>query len=262
MKRTTQLTVLTFALTFMSATSAKACCLPYIPWLDPFAWLGFYGCGGGYGGTCGAGCGYGYQQPVYGGYQQPIYGGYAPQAPVMSYPAGPAPGCNCTGALPQQQTMAAVQVPVTTYRAVTQYVPQTTYQTQYQYQPAATVAAVPTYSGTYPTAALPVGAYPSTAFHQGMPTASQAYYDGSIGTTMPSTVYPSAPMMSPGIQYSPGIMHPQPLGDVAGDHEYPSQSAVFPAQPPQYQYRSVNPIRPASYGVTPQPARTFSATVR
>ena len=268
MKRTTQLTVLTFALTFLSATSANACCIPYIPWLDPFAWLGFYGCGGCYGG---AAYGAAYQQPVYGGYQQPVYNSYAP---AMSYPVAPMPGCNCTGALPQQQTMAAVQVPVTTYRAVTQYVPQTTYRTQYQptttYAQPPQVAAAPSYypgayQGGYPTAAMPTGGYPTTAYYPGTPTATQSYYDGGI---VPGTVHPSTPVMSPGMQYSPGmeyspgIVYPQPLGDVAGDHEYPSQSAVVPSPRPVQQYRTVNPIRPASYGVTPQPARTFSAAVR
>ena len=84
MKRSTLITVFTFALAFSSASTAKACC--YIPWLDPFAWLGFYGCGygcgGGYGGMGGGYCGGygGYAAPAYTGYRAPVYRNYvAPQ---------------------------------------------------------------------------------------------------------------------------------------------------------------------------------------
>ena len=249
MKRTTLLTILTFAMALTSATPAKAC-LPYTPWLDPFAWLGFYGCGYGYGYGYGGCCG------GYGGYQAPVYSSYAPQAPIMNYPVAPAPaaGCNCTSALPQQQAMTAVRVPVTTYRAVTQYVPQTTYRTQYQ---PTTAYAAPIAGGvTYPSTAYAAPTYPSTTYYGGAPSTAQSYYDGTIGV-QPSSVYPSTPIVTPGIQTTPGVVNPLPTGDIAGDHEYPSQSAVVP----NVRY-GVNPIRPASYGVTPQPARTFSAAVR
>ncbi|MCA9018211.1 MAG: hypothetical protein KDA77_23015, partial [Planctomycetaceae bacterium] len=126
-----------FTTTIGLSTPVQACCIPYIPWLDPFAWLGFYGCGWGccgYGGGCGyggyggygggyGGYGGGYAYgPGYGyGYAPPAYGYAPPAAPVMPYQA--APGCDCTGSVQPQMQMSAVQVPVTTYRPVTQYVP-------------------------------------------------------------------------------------------------------------------------------------------
>lgn len=274
MKRSTLTTILAFVLGISTASQASAClCIPYIPFLDPFAWLGFYGCGGG--GACGYGGG-GYAGGYGGGYRyapQPQaygYGGYAPQ--TMAYPVAPAsPGCsNCTGALPvpQQQAMTAVRVPVTTYRAVTQYVPQTTYQTQYRaatrqsvayqpqqygyqtaygYQPVQTAFAAPTYSPmTSPTTAYN-GVIPAqTAYAQ--PTyPTQAY-------TAPSyqTPYYTPPTFQPPVIASPG--------DIGGDHEWSAQSAQLPVIPNSHAGRV--PVRPISYGVAPRAARTFSATVK
>ena len=255
MRRITQLTVLTFAALLLTTSSVQACCIPYIPWLDPFAWLGFYGCGGG------CGCYGGYQQPVYGGYQQPIYSGaYVPQ---MNYQVAQTPSCGCTAAVAQPQ-YSAVQVPVTTYQPVTQYVPRTTYRTEYRPQVASVYAGsgyyssniayspAPVYSGAPVYSASPSYQLPApTAYGTGTP--ATAYDANPGGTVIPSNVYPSNTFLPPA--YS----QPMPMGDVAGDHEYPSQSAVAPQL--YYQHRGV-PVRPASYGVTPQAARTFSAAVR
>jgi len=266
MKRSTYTMVLAFMLGISTASQASAClCIPYIPWLDPFQWLGFYGCGGGYGG---GGCGYGGCAGGYGGGYAPMatpsygYGGYAPAAPMMSYPVAPAtPGCsNCTGALPvpqQQQAMTAVQVPVTTYRAVTQYVPQTTYQTQYRpaapavayqpqalgyqqaygYNPAQTAYAAPVYGGGLMN--------PATA------------YNAPIPQTAMAPQYAAPQYANP---YYPSPIAANPGGDVLGDHEWPTQSAQIPVY--QNSHSGGVPARRASYGVPPQSARTFSATVK
>lgn len=242
MKRPTLLTLLAFAFSFSAATTAQACV--YIPWLDPLAWLGFYGCG--------SGCGYGYGG--YGGYAPGCcYGGYGggysygyqqPVAPMMSYPVAPAaPACNCTSAVQPQAQMTAVQVPVTTYRAVTQYVPQTTYQTQYRMTQQSAVA----YN--------PVPAYPTTAYNgafmQPAPLPATAYY-----------APPAAPMYSsPVIQAAPSVATPVYSGDIMGDHEFPTQSATAPVIVPNSHTGSV-PVHRVSYGVTPQGVRSFPASVR
>lgn len=247
MKRSTVLTVLTLAMAFSSASTARACC--YIPWLDPFAWLGFYGCGYGCGGGYGAwGGGYGggyarYAPPVYNTYQPQVYSGYA--APQMAYPVAPASDCGCTGSagvgVPQvpmmiqpqamAPTMQAVQVPVTTYRAVTQYVPQTTYQTQYRYstQPSTMAYTTPTYSA---------GVYPGATY-----SAAQA------------PVY-SQPML----QSAPSIASPAHSGEYMGEVEYPTQSSMAPIIPNSHS--GTTPVRAATYGVTPRAARTFPASIR
>lgn len=280
MKRSTFSMILTFVLGISTAGQASAClCLPYIPFLDPFAWLGFYGCGGGYGGGCGAG-GYGGGYGGY-GYAPSAQYGYAPQQ--MAYPQQMAPvnpGCsNCTGALPvpQQQAMTAVQVPVTTYRAVTQYVPQTTYQTQYRpaptasvayqpqaavayqpqqfgyqqaygYQPAQTAYAAPVYGGVM---------NPTTAYNGMMPAqtayAQPTYTTQSYATPSFETPYYTAPTFQPPVIASPA-------GDVFGDHEWPAQSAQVPVILNSHTGRV--PVQPISYGVTPRSARTFNATVK
>ena len=260
---------LTIALTLIASlglsTPAKAC-LPYIPWLDPFAWMGFYGCGnygyGGYGGGCYNSYGYGYAPYATGYNYAPGY--TAPMAAPLTYPAAPQPGCNCTGSLPTTQSVAAVQVPVTTYRPVTRYVPQTTWRTQYQ--PQAT-------TGYYQPGSVAYSGYPTTAYNQSLPTynsypAQTVYnsppvatptYDGSIPVnTAPQTFYPSAPVVNPGVTL-PGA----PVGDVAGDHEFPAQSAVVPPPVPQsVQPRTIVPVSASRYGVAPRPVRSFNAAVR
>lgn len=270
MKRSTLTTILAFVLGISTASQASAClCIPYIPFLDPFAWLGFYGCGGGYGGGCGYGGGYSYapQQQSFG------YGGFAPQP--MAYPMMPAnPGCStCTGALPvpQQQAMTAVRVPVTTYRAVTQYVPETTYQTQYRPAPAASVAYQPQqfayqsaygYQPTQTAYAAPMYGQmvnPTTAYNNIMPAQTayaqpnyQSYPEQAYSTPSFETPYYTPPTFQPPIIASPG--------DIGGDHEWSSQSAQIPVIPNSH--TGAVPARPISYGVTPRSARTFSSTVR
>lgn len=273
MKRSTVTTILAFVLGISSATQASAClCIPYIPFLDPFAWLGFYGCGGGcgYGGGYG-GYGYAPAAPSYG-----YGGGYAPQS--YAYPVAPQmnPGCpNCTGALPvpRQQAMTAVRVPVTTYRAVTQYVPQTTYQTRYQpaaapavayqpqvlgynqaygYQPAQTAFAAPIYGGV---------TSPTTAYNGSIPTqpyGATVYSQPTYGTPLATAPSYGTPYYSAPVTGTPSIA--SPAGDITGDHEWPTQSAQIPVIPNSH--TGTAPVRPATYGVTPRSARTFSATVK
>ena len=288
MKRSTLTTILAFVLGISSASQASAClCLPYIPFLDPFAWLGFYGCGGGYnacgcgygGGGYGGGYGYAPQSQPYG------YGGFAPQA--MSYPAlqQANAGCSdCTGglAMPQQQAMTAVRVPVTTYRAVTQYVPETTYQTQYRPAPAASVAYQPqqfAYQSAYgyqpaqmAYAAPPVYnpmTSPTTAYNSVVPAQTayaQPNYSGYPTQAYPTQAYPTQAYSTPSFEtpyYTAPTFQPPTIaspGDVGGDHEWSSQSAQIPAIPNSHAGRV--PVRPISYGVTPRAARTFSSTVR
>lgn len=260
--------VATVALVSSLGLAAPAnACLPYIPWLDPFAWMGFYGCGGyGYGGYGGYGCcntggyGYGYgYAPYQAGYSYTPR--YAPAyTPMTTYPAAPVhgSGCNCTGSAPAQQTLSAVQVPVTSYQPVTQYVPRTSWRTQYQYAPTTAYhGGIQTYSAPPVTAynTAPVPAYES-------PIPAQTVYSGSTmkpnyGTTpvpfdtTPQTFYPqSAPVLTPG---------QHPVGDIAGDHEYPSQSAVTPQVPQQ---RMIVPVSASRYGVSARPQRSFNASVR
>jgi len=255
---------MTLVILLSTATTTQACL--YTPWLAPFAWLGFHGCGGCAGGYQT----YGYQQPVYSGYQQPMYA--APQ--MLNYPIAPtASACGCTSALPQQQAMTAVQVPVTSYGAVTQYVPQTTYQTQYRYtaQPAMAYAQ-PSMAYGQPTVAYPqqsmAFAQPASNYgaHSYETTAinTPEYNYNSMPMQQSSGFSPtmSAPIYSPPTIFQPSqsIATPMHSGDINGDHEYPSQSAVSPAPIQWYQNRSS--VRPVSYGVTPVSARTYSASVR
>ncbi len=253
MKRSTLLSIVTLAIAFSTANTAQACCLPYI--LNPFAWFGGYGCGYGYGygGAGYAGAGYGYGGYGYGGYQPSYGGGYAPQAPIMSYPAA-TPGCNCTSAVPQQPALTAVRVPVTTYRAVTQYVPQTTYRTQYRqaaplgYQNPQ-VAYAPSYGGGI--------AYPATSYYNANPAPAATVYN-----QIPAAVN-SAPTVygSPTIYHAaPNVATPHPAGDIAGDHEYPIQGMVAPVIPNAG--NGAVPIRRVSYGVTPQSPQRYSSVLR
>lgn len=260
MKRILTLTILTICAGLSTAQSSQACM--YIPWLDPFAWMGFYGCG--YGGCGYNPCGYGGCYNNYAVMPQV----YAPQAPLyaapqtLSYPVAPAsPGCNCTGSAPQP-ALTAVQVPVTTYRAVTQYVPQTTYRTQYRTVAPGAVAssfgsypATPTYvpprvsyGTTYPTyntAMLPTYSSPVPA----QSFATPSYPAQSLAApTLPTQIYPS-PAPTPESFSTPStstpIASPVP-GDIYGDHEYPTQSAAQPRLAPQ----GYNPvIRQASWSV-------------
>ncbi|MCR9199174.1 MAG: hypothetical protein NXI04_11045 [Planctomycetaceae bacterium] len=277
MKRFLTITILTICAGLSTAQSSQACM--YIPWLDPFAWMGFYGCG--YGGCGYNPCGYGGCNN-YGVMPQV----YAPQAPLyaapqtLNYPVTPAsPGCNCTSSAPQP-TLTAVQVPVTTYRAVTQYVPQTTYRTQYR---TVSPGAVSSTYGTYPS--VPAYTAPRSAYSYGTaytpystaivtpsyapptfasPTLAQSYPVQSYPTqsyapptyasqtfsapTIPSQVYPSP---TPESFSTPSIPTPiaSPVpGDIYGDHEYPTQSAVRP-QPTARAYTPA--VRQASWA---QPA--------
>lgn len=288
MKRTALYLVAASFLLLGNAKQASACC--YIPWLDPLAWIGFYGCGPNpWMSACGGGqCGYGgYNQAYRGyGYAQPTYTGYAPSYPAMNYQAAPAtPGCNCQGASLPQQQMSAVRVPVTTYRAVTQYVPQTTYRTQYRHQqpqvayrqpaaPAAYGYQAPTTAFGYgatsiPTAApqataynvAPAAAYgtaPATAYNVA-PTNGYTSYDANPVQAQPSQSYPV-----PSAPASPGFYQPRtfqaPMGDVAGDHEMHPQAASLPVIPNSYSGQV--PVRRATYSAAPRTTRSFSSTVR
>lgn len=268
MKRSLCTTMLTIVLAFSTTSQASACCLciPYIPWLDPFAWLGFYGCGGGYScgfswghsaGWGGGGWGYGYG---YGGYAPPVYG-YGARQPVMpSYqPVVQTPiyapiqqvtqaGCDCNGQVQSAytapvQTMTAVQVPVTTYRAVTQYVPQTTYQTQYQPIQQVQSAYLPqTYGGVNYAAAPPV---------------QQTYQAPAVTYAAPAFSQP-AMQVTPGVQASPGMVYQ--YGDITGDHQLPAQSANVPIIPNSHSGQV--PVRRISQSLSPQSSRQFPASVR
>jgi hypothetical protein len=247
MKRSTLLSVVTLVIACTTANAAQACCLPHI--LNPFAWFGFYGCG--YGAPGYAGAGYGY--PGYGGYQPAYGGGYAPQAPIMNYPAA-APACNCTSTIPQQPALTAVQVPVTTYRAVTQYVPQTTYRTQYRQ------AAVPVYQN--PTAAFAPSyggglSYPVTGSYNIAPAPATAAYNSATAPVISNPAVYGSPTI---YHATPNVTTPRPAGDVAGDHEYPIQGMLTPVIPSVQQ--SAVPIRRVSYGVTPRSPTRYSNAVR
>lgn len=222
-----------------SASTAKAC-FPFAL-LDPFVWLGCPAAQNYYGMNCCAGYGYGYAgygcQPYMGHH----FGAYSP-----GYAAGYAPiqtDCNCTAA--PHPAFTAVQVPVTSYRPVTQYVPQTTYQTRFQ----------PTYAAQQFTPQISQGfsGYPLT----NVPQVSQSY--NPYSPYPPTNVVPSytVPANSPPFT---GIASPVPNGDITGDHEYPSSSGLMPVAPAPY----VNSLRvqPASYRVVPRPARSYSGVVR
>ncbi|MEZ6130032.1 MAG: hypothetical protein R3C59_15215 [Planctomycetaceae bacterium] len=264
MKRSLFTALLTVVLTLTTASQASAClCIPYIPWLDPFAWLGFYGCGGGcgwgYGGGCyggGYGCDYGYGAAGYGAY--PGYGyappvvpnyGYAARQPVMNYasrvpqyaPVAQVPqylpmqqmaqaGCDCTGG-----ANTGYQMPVTGYQPVTNYVPQTAYQPQFQ-----SAYAAPGYGTmTYGTQA------PTTVYGGAMPYS-------------PGVTYGTPTYSTPTIQMAPSVA--SPYGDIGTDQQFPTQSANIPVIPNSHVGQV--PIRPASYGVPQGSARRFSAAVR
>lgn len=259
MKRSFTLAILTIAVGLSTARSAQSCM--YIPWLDPFAWMGFYGCGYG-------GCGYnpcGYGGCNYSAGVMPRV--YAPQAPLysapqtLSYPVAPAsPGCNCTSSVQQpiyaaQPAMTAVQVPVTTYRAVTRYVPQTTYRTQYR-AVAPSVAVAPQYLA-YP--GVQSYATPRQAYN-GSPYATLPTYNTAMlpQTYVAPTVVPSMQTVTPGTIYTQPSVSPAPTGiaspvpgDIFGDHEYPTQSAVVPqqsaARQPIQQVRYARPTRTNAY---------------
>ena len=262
MRRSIFTAAMTLVILLSNTSTSQACC--FLPWLNPLTW---FGCGYGCYNPCGYGrCGYpGYQAF---GYQQPMYA--APQ--MMNYPIAPvSPGCGCTSALPQQQmSLTAVQVPVTSYRAVTQYVPQTTYQTQYRYAAQPAVA----YSQQAAMFAQPSIAYSpgATSFEQPTMAYGQPMY-GTPGSTYNTATIPMpdtsgmlqqgvAPVYSAPTVFGPSQSIATPIysGDVNGDHEYPSQSAVTPQPIQWYQNRSA--IRPASYGVGHESVKTYSGSVR
>lgn len=244
MKRSILITVVALASTFMVTPSAQAHCP--LAWLNPLTWLGFYHCGGcghSWGGY-GYACGYGYRQPVY-------------QPPVMHYPAAPA--CDCYGASVHQPSMQAVRVPVTTYRAVTQYVPQTTYRTQYQYGPSATAYATPVYGNP---------AVPQTAYVP-MPTSPGVFSSNMTPAPLPAgTIYqqPTIPGSLPQhILPYPNVASPITAGDISGDHEFPIQSSAPPQPAPtiiQSSYSRSVPLKRTSYGVTPRRAQAYPSSIR
>ena len=252
MKRSTLLSIVTLVILFSTTNTASACCLPCL--LNPFAWFGCYGCGyGGYGaGYGGYGAGYGGYGAGYGGYGAGYGGGYAPQMPIMNG----SPGCNCTSAIPQQhqQALTSVQVPVTRYQAVTQYVPQTTYQTQYrQAAPAgyqnAPVAYAPPYGGG--------PGYPATSYYNPAPAQTATIYNQAAAPVNSVPTFYGNPT---NYQATPNVATPYPAGDIAGDHEYPTQGMLAPINP-NTGYGAV-PIRRVSYGVTPRSALRYSSVVR
>ena len=226
MKRSLCIQLFTFVVAVCAASAAQACCFFPFSLLNPCTWC--YGCGGayGYGGGYG-GCGF--PAPYAGGY------GYAPAPPVYAPSFAPAyapapiqPGCDCTSAAPQPQ-FSAVQVPVTTYRAVTQYVPQTTYQTQYPWGQQ---------SMAYGGAVAPQAAWAA-------PTTIGSGYAPSYAAPQVATPYISAPYSN---------------GDISGDHEYPSTSALMPA--PQVPMTVRVPVTPASYRMAPRVTNRYSQSVR
>ena len=264
MKRSTFIAVATLVVSSFVASNAQACF--YTPWLDPFAWFGFYG-GHGYGGI--GGCGNNCCAPAW---RQPVYRPYA--APVMNYQ--PAPNCNC-GAAPAP-ALTAVRVPVTTYQPVTQYVPRTSYQTQYRYAPAATAWNTPAYPA--PQTAMPgyptqsIAAAPYTATYGSAPLPQTTYSGPVAGQPWPQTpIYQQAPVyqQTPAYQPSPAPVFQPPIqapsniaspvpGDIMGDHEYPIQSAH--PQPVPLPAAARPQIRRVSYGVTPRSARSYPSSVR
>lgn len=289
MKRTALYLVAASFLLLGNAKPASACF--YIPWLDPLAWMGFYGCGPNpWMGGCGVGqCGYGGYSGGYGasyGYAQPSYNSY----PAINYQqtAPAASDCGCQGASLPQPQLSAYRVPVTTYRAVTQYVPQTSYRTQYRYQQAQVAYAQPTapvaYGYTGATTAYGYGAstipttVPQTAAYNVAPSAAYGAapaHNMAAGSTYNSapvngyTSYDANPVPSqtypvPSAPATPGYYQPRtfqaPTGDVAGDHEMRPQAATLPVIPNSYSGKI--PVRRATYGAAPRSTRSFSSTVR
>lgn len=292
MKRMALYLVAASFLVLSNTKQASACC--YIPWLDPLAWLGFYGCGPNpWTSGCGSGqCGY---QTNY-SYAQPSFNSYAPSYPALNYQAAPAASdCGCQGASLPQPQLTSYQVPVTTYRAVTQYIPQTTYQTRYRYQQAQVPYAQPTapiaygYSGAttaygYGASTLPT-TVPQSAAYNVAPAATYgaaptyntaAAYNttvtGPIYTTPPTNGYngydanpvPSPNYPIPAAPTAPSFYQPRtfqaPTGDVAGDHELHPQAATLPIIPNSYSGKI--PVRRATYGAAPRTTRSFPSTVR
>jgi hypothetical protein len=261
MKRSLTLSCLTLTILACTTQTASAC----LPWLDPFAWFGLYGCG--YQPQC---CNFGCAPAV-----NP-YPVYRPQM-LPAYPA-PVPvsnaGCDCNGtAMAPVQQFQAVQVPVTSYRAVTQYVPQTSYQTRYQYaQQLAAGYPVQAYHQPLPQQAMQTYPHTNVAIAPSVtypPSNSGGSF--SAGTTIQGT-YPSAGIQpapvfpAPVIHESPNVASPIPAGDIHGDHEFPTQSSYQPmlhaptaAVPTAL---PTPPIRRVSYGVTPQKAARYRSSVR
>lgn len=252
MKRSSLIAVAALVISLTTATSAKACC--YVPWLDPLAWLGFYGCGygccghGGYGGY-GYG-GYGYTPPY--AYAPPVYSAYAPAQP---YRAAVGPACDCNNGVPQAAIVTPAYVPATAYRPVTPYVPRTTYVPTYP-QNYSTNVAYPSYPGSVVTQST----LPNT--HVAMLPQQNAY--ATPGLSAPAgTVYGAPTVSGPvpgGTSIAPAISSPFMSGDVFGDHELPVQSP--PPAIIQSSYVNQVPLRRASYGVTPQSARTYRNVAR
>lgn len=243
MKRSSLIAVAALIVSLTTVNSAKACC--YVPWLDPLAWLGFYGCGYG---CCGHG-GYGYMPPY--AYAPPAYSAYAPAQP---YRVAAGPACDCNG-VPQAAAVTPTYVPATAYRPVTQYVPQTTYMPSYQQNYGANVA-YPSYPGSVATQS----ALPST--NVAMLPQNNVY--AAPGLHVPhGTVYGPPTVSGPlpaGASMAPTISGPVMSGDVFGDHEVP-----VPSPPPsiiQSSYVNQVPLRRASYGVTPQAARSYRNVAR
>jgi hypothetical protein len=243
MKRSICLQLVSFAFVVSAATTVNACCL--FPFLNPFNW----GCGyGHYGyGYGGHGCGYGghggcwghwWGAPAWGGYQ-PAYGyNYYPgaYAPTYAPAVSSAAGCDCTASTGQYGM--AGQMPVAghqpSYQSAWQTVPQMAYQPQMA-QPSVYSApnSYTTYSPGY------------TSQMNAMP----------MGTVMSHDSAYAAPQFS-----YPQAMAPAQMGDIAGDHEYPSTSGLTPVIPNSYT-QGVQ-IRPATYRPAPRSVRRYSSSVR
>ncbi|MEP3477949.1 MAG: hypothetical protein ABJZ55_01760 [Fuerstiella sp.] len=305
MKRTALYLVAASFLLLGNAKQASACC--YIPWLDPLAWMGFYGCGPNpWMSGCGTGqCGYGGGYRANYGYAQPSYNSYVPSYPALNYQAAPvASDCGCQGASlsqPQQQ-LSAYRVPVTTYRAVTQYVPQTTYRTQYRYQQAQVAQAQPTaplaygYSGAttaygygYGASTLPTAVPQSTAYNVApaatygtAPTynTAAAYTPAAAYNTATVPAYPTAPTNGytsydanpvpsprypvPSAPASPSFYQPRTFQAPTGDIAGDHEMRPQTATLPVIpnSYSGKIPVRRATYGAAPRTTRSFSSTVR
>lgn len=287
MKRTTLYLVAASFLFLGNVKQATACC--YMPWLDPLAWMGFYGCGPNpWLNPCGGQCGYGGGYAANYGYAQPSYASYyTPSYPAINYQAAaPTSDCGCQSAAAPQLQLSAYQVPVTTYKAVTQYVPQTTYRTQYRYQQPQVAYSQPSppvaygYSGTstaygygttapsytYGSTSIPTNVPQSTAYnvapattYNSAPTNGYTSYDANPVPTQPTQSYPI-----PTAPTAPNLYQPRtfqaPMGDVAGDHEVNPQSASVPVIPNSYSGRI--PVRRATYSAAPRTTRSFSSSVR
>ena len=236
--KSTRLIPFTFAF-LLAGTAVQACC--FLPLLNPVNWFNPYGpWGQGYGGygCCPQMCQPAYPQPGYQAIRQPIY------QPATN---------NCCQPTPQMQ---AYQVPVTTYRPVTQYVPHTTYRTQYR-------MVQPQVAAPY-TPMQPAVAYGAPIYQPQLP----AY---SYQTTPPVQTYPQGQTYPPAIQHTVPAQ-PQPFrrsgpiatpaaGDISGDHELPRQSSRAPVIFNRYS-QTRPPVRQVSYGIPPAPAARYGGTVR